>query len=515
MATELIRSSFCLLLLVIATDVHSQNTWVHRYSYSDTQQNAVNCRSVTAVEDGVVIIGSEEFQDDPTGWKLAIYKINWEGELVNATWLGAPWTSNTHGWANSADRSLNGGLINGGGFSVWATDGDPLDNPIVFGHLVKIDIEGNVEWEKMLGDSINFHTLRQVKATSDGGYIAVGQAGIVQYHPQIWVVKTDAQGVVEWQNYFGSTGPNAYQDGIFISETPSGHFVFGGLYDWQPFVPSGVIYRINSSGQLVNTANTQLGAVPNGGCEGGLVLENNDVIISTLINFVGEDGGEMRITRVHRLDPTLQNIWVSEVGENRRRTSINTFIQSGENSIVGAGTARTYDEYPLFYGHLTKMNLDDGSIEWQRLLNVVDNGMNMMFDVDHAPDGGFVTAGWCLAIWDDEFTGQQDAWVAKTDEHGCIVPGCHVGVLENEATAAFKLYPNPARDIVNLYLETDQSRPRGTITIHDLQGREVKNFPAPQGETTYIVDISTLPAGMYVVSYTDGVVLVTERLIVE
>jgi hypothetical protein len=90
-----------------------------------------------------------------------------------------------------------------------------------------------------------------------------------------------------------------------------------------------------------------------------------------------------------------------------------------------------------------------------------------------------------------------------------------VGVLENEASAAFKLYPNPARDIVNLYLETDQSRPRGTITVHDLQGREVKNFPAPQGETTYIVDISTLPAGMYVVSYTDGVVLVTERLIVE
>ena len=504
------RTLIFFLFLCANSTSFSQSTWVMRISNSDTINSGINAWSVTTVGNTINLVFNEAFDGF---YKFVIVQLDIDGEIIAYNYYGENGVFEHAGWANSADVSNEGGVINAGSYSI--------DDGPSFGHIKSFDANAELLWERLYGDTIQYNDgsyggniFRQVKSTSDGGYIAVGQAGVVQYHPRIWVVKTDAQGEVEWQNYYGVTGPNSYYDGFHISETPAGDYVFAGYYDWEPFVTSGIVYRVNSEGQILNTATTSLGEVPNGSCDGILVLDNNDIITGTQLNFIGEDGGDMQFTRVHRLDPTLQNIWVSEVGENWRTTAINHMLRVDPNSMVCAGTARTYDEFPLFYGHLTKMNLDDGSIIWQRLLSVVDNGMNMMFDVDHAPDGGFVTAGWCLAIWDDEHTGQQDAWVAKTDEHGCIVPGCHVGVLENEATAAFKLYPNPARDIVNLYLETDQHRPRGTITIHDLQGREVKNFPAPQSETTYIIDISMLTPSIYVITYSDNQVYVTERLIV-
>lgn len=504
--------SFCFLQLL------SQTTWVKRYSYSDDIIDYFNCRSVTALEDGIIIIGSEEHADDPTGWKLGIYKIDWQGNLQNAVLYGEPWTANQHGWANSADLSHEGGVINGGNYHVWAIDGEALpENEVIpLGQIVQISPEGNIDWVAHVGDSIHFHTLRQIKATSDGGYIAIGQAELVQYHPQIWVVKTDGAGNMEWQNYFGGAGPNDYYNGFHIAELPDGGYVLGGYYDWQPYVETGILIKLNAQGNFSSSVTTGLGSVPNGSMDGLLVLDNGDVITATMREFLSEENYTIRVARVHRLNSQLQNIWVSEVGLADFKTSVNHFLSVDENSVLAVGTTKHFEMNALYMGHLTKINLDDGSIIWQRTLSAVDNGINYMFDADHTPDGGFVAAGYCLAVPGDEFIGQQDAWVVKVDQHGCLVPGCHVGVeeSENENGVRMLVYPNPTNGILNVYFESLNLR-SGTFSLVDMQGRVLKQWRTDGSPTTYMADVSGLEAGVYVLRYEGVGVVLTEKIVIE
>lgn len=244
-----------------------------------------------------------------------------------------------------------------------------------------------------------------------------------------------------------------------------------------------------------------------------LVKFGSAYYVSTVL-FIGGSSSSIQRPYFARFSPNTGNlIW--EVDFERCDLCQFTFIFAvdvdSDGNIVGGGPTQFPNEeaqWSFENGYLIKVT-NNGEFLWHRRYAFAEQTECIFRDLRVTDDGGIVAAG--RASLNDDFP-SNDGWVIKTDEHGCIVPGCHVGVLENDASAAFKLYPNPARDIVNLYLETDQSRPRGTITIHDLQGREVKNFPAPQGETTYIVDVSMLPAGMYLVSYTDGEVRVSEKL---
>ncbi len=108
-----------------------------------------------------------------------------------------------------------------------------------------------------------------------------------------------------------------------------------------------------------------------------------------------------------------------------------------------------------------------------------------------------------------------DVWVVKTDEHGCVVPGCHTGIEEQGVSAQFKLYPNPASDILNVYLATDAALEVGELALTDLQGREVKHVSQAIGNTTYMFNVEDLTPGVYVLTYRSEEVVVTERVVID
>jgi hypothetical protein len=513
------RISITCFIFLFAIACDGQSTWVKRISNSDVVNSGINCWSVTTINNTVNIVFNEAFEGF---YKFCIVQMDMDGEVLAYNYYGEDGVFEHTGWANSADISHEGGLINGGSYSI--------DNGPGFGHFKCFDENATLLWETFYGDTVMYedgtfrkNIFRQIKATSDGGYIAVGQIGTVQYHPQIWVLKTDGAGNFEWQNFFGGTGPNDYYDGYHIAEMPDGSFVLAGYYDWQPYVTTGILIKINAQGNFITSATTSLGSIPNNVAEGLLILENGDIITSTRREFVNDMNIDVRVTRVHRLNSELQPVWVSEIGENEFLTTANHFLMLEDNAVLAVGTTRHFGMSTLRKGHLTKVNLGDGSIIWQRTLSAVDNGINYMFDVDNTPDGGFVAAGYCLAVPGDEFPGQQDAWVVKVDQHGCLVPDCHVGVQEseNENGVRMLVYPNPVKDILNVYLETSPPPPlqgRGgasTMSLIDMQGRTVKQWPADGFATTYMVDVSGLGAGVYVLRNEGGGVVLTEKIVIE
>lgn len=70
------------------------------------------------------------------------------------------------------------------------------------------------------------------------------------------------------------------------------------------------------------------------------------------------------------------------------------------------------------------------------------------------------------------------------------------------------VYPNPARDMVNVRLAADFNASKTTFTLTNMAGKQVATFASADQ-----VNVSNLPAGVYVLTITDGTKTETKKLI--
>ena len=85
------------------------------------------------------------------------------------------------------------------------------------------------------------------------------------------------------------------------------------------------------------------------------------------------------------------------------------------------------------------------------------------------------------------------------------------GIAEHPASLAFTLMPNPARGTVTLTLR--ELAGTAQVTLHDAAGREVLRLPLE--DTSTVLSLSQLPAGLYTVTVSTAQGSATRRLSVE
>lgn len=100
--------------------------------------------------------------------------------------------------------------------------------------LVKTDSSGNMQWNKTYGGTLD-EEANAVRQTSDGGYIIAGFTDSFTDNRDIWLIKTDSSGNIEWsQTYGGAEKDEAYcvrqtnDDGYIIAGTT---YSFGASWD--------------------------------------------------------------------------------------------------------------------------------------------------------------------------------------------------------------------------------------------------------------------------------------------
>ena len=97
--------------------------------------------------------------------------------------------------------------------------------------LVKTDDNGYLQWEKCLGGTTEEEAF-SVRQTSDGGYIVAGwtnsiDGDVTGLHGSVdlWVVKTDSTGNIQWEKTLGGSGEEGYYIGrIIVNQTPDGGY---------------------------------------------------------------------------------------------------------------------------------------------------------------------------------------------------------------------------------------------------------------------------------------------------
>jgi hypothetical protein len=87
--------------------------------------------------------------------------------------------------------------------------------------LIKIDENGNEEWNRTYGGVESVDEAVSVQQTSDGGYIFTGNAD-----GDLRLVKTNATGIMEWDRRFGGS---SYDYGRSVQQVSDGGYIIQGV----------------------------------------------------------------------------------------------------------------------------------------------------------------------------------------------------------------------------------------------------------------------------------------------
>ena len=139
------------------------------------------------------------------------YVLTGDGHMIKIDEDGNMEWNQTHGGTSLIETSDGGFAYSGAGGS---------------GQLVKTDANGNIQWSRSYGGA-NYDSLHSLVLTSDGGYALVGETNsFSDGMADAWLVKTDANGNMEWYKTYGGTN---YEYPASLVETSDGGFVFAGV----------------------------------------------------------------------------------------------------------------------------------------------------------------------------------------------------------------------------------------------------------------------------------------------
>jgi len=146
-------------------------------------------------------------------YDIWLIKTDADGNLVWEKTFGGRYNDDAFSVLQTAD----GGFIVTGTTPPRGTDKDIW--------VIRVDADGNELWNRTYG-GLSPEAISSFQQTAEGGYIILGTTrsfGAGSY--DIWVVKTDAEGTVEWDRTFG--GPNL-EEALSIEQTSDGGYIILG-----------------------------------------------------------------------------------------------------------------------------------------------------------------------------------------------------------------------------------------------------------------------------------------------
>ncbi len=114
--------------------------------------------------------------------------------------------------------------------------------------LVKVDRQGNEIWNKTYGGA-DTDEARCIALTSDGGFIITGiTMSYGNGGTDVFIIKTDKNGNMEWKQTFGG---NDFEGGEAIIETEDGYIIAGATISFGAGDFDGLLLKVDKNGNIV------------------------------------------------------------------------------------------------------------------------------------------------------------------------------------------------------------------------------------------------------------------------
>jgi len=373
-------------------------------------------------------------------------KVEYMNEQPTPIFLGEiDWIKNFGGSGEDTAKSII--ATSDGGYAVFgysnSVDGDITDKTmqVVDYWLLKLDAQGNLQWNKTYGGS-GEDKGRAVIQTSDGGYALTGYAQSADgdgsnnegFHDN-WIIRLDAHGNLLWEKSFGFSGHDHSYD---ILQTEDGGLFFTGHLDITAaredgFTEKGTSLTRHGVGEFWGTKLDSDGNIEWRSYFGGT---NNDRAFGVVR---ADDGGYVMAGFAESNDFDVKNnsgsydFWAVKINSSGELV--------WENAFGGTGIDRSYSiaktadgGYALAGqtlsadGDVVKQNgesdiwlikLDDtGNLLWERSFGGTD--FELADGITLLSNGGFMIAGNSKSSDLDlnENAGENDIWIIRTDLNG-------------------------------------------------------------------------------------------------
>jgi len=260
--------------------------------------------------------------------------------------LGDVWLFKTDSTGNLVWSKTFGGTLDEYGSSVKQIAGGGYiiaGSTTSFGYgsadvwLLKTDPIGNLVWSKTLG-GINLDIGLSVAVASDGGYVVTGrQSSISAGGEDVGLLKTDTDGNLLWFRNFGGTENDGGED---VKETADGGFIITG-YTASFTLGQKDVWLIKTDSEGIQQWSKSFGGTLND--VGYSVVQSQDggYIVAGVTNSFGAGSADMGLLKTDSLGNL---IWITSIGgpnadvaTDIMRTSDGGYIITGVTDSFGAG----------------------------------------------------------------------------------------------------------------------------------------------------------------------------------
>ena len=358
------------------------------------------------------------------GYALAGYTNDWDNPEKNDNfWLVKTDANGNMEWNQTYDKGFHETArslvetVDGGfalaGYINYLTLGRGSPSPSKDVWLVKTDKKGNMEWNKIYG-GVESDSARSLILTSDGGYaIAGGTYSFGAGDNDFWLIKTDPSGNMEWNQTYGDIGTDSAS---CVVQTNDGGFALAGSKEsFDNTDTDFLLIKTDANGNMMwnqtyGETNIEYASSLVVTSDGGYAIAGS----TGSYEFLGsrdywliktDTNGNMEWNQTHR-GPDSESASIEQ---------LSSLVMTSDGGFAMLGL--TYLTDPLnasvVVGHQVWLVKTDvlGNIEWNQTYTGDDAN-----SLVKTSDGGYAFAGETNSFG----TSRPDFWLVKTDEHGNI-----------------------------------------------------------------------------------------------
>lgn len=412
--------------------------------------------AVTAVTTDGGIIAAAGTVSGFGDYDIWLMKLDSTGNL---SWQMVFGTANVDEFPNSVIQSADAGyLVAGRFFDYNATETDGL--------VLKVDSNGNAQWQKRVGLNVADDELFAAQQAPDGKFVVAGSSYSFSggADSDAWILKLDTNGDIDWQRRYGDAGNQMLAS---IQRASSGGYVASGTSSNRAFV-----IRANENGDPLwanvydnglNRSESVLSVVQ---AQDGTFFTAGYMSWTTMKQLFAPGGGgggggfppPPKIT-VHD-HFSIMHIFADGTFDWGRdyfttdRDIATAAVMTADSGLVVAGRAGAASSDI----ELMKFSTS-GNVIWERIYSAAAS--EYPTSLQKSAGGGFLVGG-----YSNSFSGNYDAWILSLADDGSIdfnIAG-GVGFADTQGTIAD--FPHTAASVTDEFTTTTvpvNSVPTGAI----------------------------------------------------
>jgi hypothetical protein len=301
----------------------------------------------------------------------------------------------------SVQQTTDGGYIITGRTQSFSTHAEDV-------WVIKTDVNGTMEWNQTFGDMGN-DVGKCIQQTTDGGYIITGYNwNSILYEFGAWLIKLDSNGNEQWNRTFGETIFEMDDFGWSVQQTTDGGYIIGGHTN--SYTSDGSyaydMWLIKTNSDGYEEWNKTFGGTNYEHCFSvQQTIDGGYIIAGGTASF-----GYQHDAWLIKTDADGNEQWNSRIGGGTGQDMARSVQQTPDNGYIFTGDTWSYGAGD-FDVWLVKTD-SDGYEEWNRTFGGTDADEG--YSIQQTADGGYIIAGQTLSYG----TGGWDIYLIKVDSNG-------------------------------------------------------------------------------------------------